>query len=524
MKFSVAVRLALDVARKERHSDFDLLRMFYDRSVADQSVERLDDRTWQDLDLDQVFLKLDFAVSEPGRQCLYDMLRTPQRSVESLQELERGVARCSTDDALGDRIRAALAPLNDRRSAYLVNLLYGELPSRPPLWWLTATSIACLALVAVWPRALIVWIVVCAINICVQLSYKPRVKRFIPAIHELPKFLGAAERLGGIEQAELANDAARLRDGAKKIRGLRPATLWLKFEPNQTNELVSSLYEYVNLLFLLDVNAFVFTVEIIRRARGPMREMFEALSRLDALQSIARWRAGLSEWTTPVFTEPQKECDVENIAHPLLDEPVRSSLHIDQRSILISGSNMSGKTTFVRALGVNAVLAQALHTVCAARWVGPVLRVRTFIGRADSIMEGKSYYLAEAEAILALVRAKDTGVQHLFLLDEIFRGTNTTERIAAASAVLAHLTSGTDLVVVATHDLEVLDLLGDLYAAHHFTEQIGDGGLSFDYRIRPGASSTRNAIALLEFMDYPEQVIADATANLDWQTRRPDRP
>jgi DNA mismatch repair ATPase MutS len=171
----------------------------------------------------------------------------------------------------------------------------------------------------------------------------------------------------------------------------------------------------------------------------------------------------------------------------------------------------------VRALGVNAVLAQTLNTACASRWSAPLLRVRTFIGRADSIVEGKSYYLAEAEAVLSLIRAKEDGRQHLFLLDEIFRGTNTTERIAAAAAVLAHLNRGDDLVVVATHDLEVLDLLGGTFAPHHFTEQIDESGLTFDYRIRPGPSSTRNAIALLKFMSYPDSVVSDAVANLDWQ-------
>jgi hypothetical protein len=495
----------------------------HDRVDAGRPAAGLDDRTWQDLDLDQVFLKLDFAVSEPGRQVLYDMLRTPRSSAVAMRELEPTVSRCSADRGLADRMRTILQPLSDRRSAFLVHLLYGELPARPRFWWvfplLTITSIACRSLIVVWPRALIAWIVVCAINICAQLAYKPRVKRFIPAIHELPKFLDAAEQMGAITEHELVSATARLRAGAKEIRGLRPATLWLKFEPDQTNELVSSLYEYVNLLFLLDVTAFVFAVEIIRRKRAPVREMFEALGRIDAAQSIATWRSTLTVWTRPTFTAPQKSYDVRDIAHPLLDTPVRNSLQVDGQGVLISGSNMSGKTTFVRTIGVNAVLAQTLNTVCATQWTAPPLRVRTFIGRADSLAEGKSYYLAEAESILALGRAKETGRQHLFLLDEIFRGTNTTERIAAAAAVLAYLNRGMDLVVVATHDLEVLDLLNDAYAAHHFTEQLGAGGLSFDYRIRPGPSSTRNAIALLEFMDFPADVIADAVANLDWQMR-----
>ena len=149
-----------------------------------------------------------------------------------------------------------------------------------------------------------------------------------------------------------------------------------------------------------------------------------------------------------------------------------------------------------------------------------MLRVRSSIVRADSLMDGKSYYMSEVESVLTLVRAKESGHQHLFLLDELFRGTNTTERVAAAYAVLAHLNTELDIAVVATHDVELLDLLSGTYAPHHFREQVADDGLTFDYRIQPGASSTRNAIALLRVMKYPESLVANAMATVDWQRAR----
>jgi DNA mismatch repair ATPase MutS len=199
---------------------------------------------------------------------------------------------------------------------------------------------------------------------------------------------------------------------------------------------------------------------------------------------------------------------------------VPNSLDINGTSVLITGSNMSGKTTFVRALGVNAILAQTLHTVCADVWRGPMLRVRTSIERADSVMEGKSYYLAEVEAVRALVRSVDSGRQHLFLLDEIFRGTNTGERVAAAYAVLEYLNRVSDIAVVATHDVELLDLLGGAYLPMHFREQITDGALTFDYKIQAGPSSTRNAIALLRVMQFPEDIVNNAIATIGWENRR----
>jgi DNA mismatch repair ATPase MutS len=182
--------------------------------------------------------------------------------------------------------------------------------------------------------------------------------------------------------------------------------------------------------------------------------------------------------------------------------------------VLITGSNMSGKTTFVRALGANAVLAQSVATTRASIWRAPVFRIRTSIGQSDSLLEGKSYYLAEVESVRRMLLSKESGVQHLFLLDELFRGTNTSERVAAGYATLAWLHRGDDLVVVATHDVELHALLGDTYEAYHFREQVQDGALTFDYRVQPGLSSTRNAIALLEVMRFPAGLVADARSAL----------
>jgi DNA mismatch repair ATPase MutS len=201
---------------------------------------------------------------------------------------------------------------------------------------------------------------------------------------------------------------------------------------------------------------------------------------------------------------------VEGVVHPLLDDAVPNSVDVDGRSLLISGSNMSGKTTFLRALGVNGILVSALHTACATRWQAPLLAVGASIGREDSVMEGRSYYLAEVESVRRLLREKERGRQHLFLLDELYRGTNTPERVAAAYGTLRYLDRGTDIVMVATHDLEILDLLDGSYAPYHFREEIHGGALSFDFRIRPGPASTRNAIALLQLMEYPDDVVRDA--------------
>jgi DNA mismatch repair ATPase MutS len=200
--------------------------------------------------------------------------------------------------------------------------------------------------------------------------------------------------------------------------------------------------------------------------------------------------------------------------HPLVPRCVPNDLVTGGHGWLVTGSNMSGKSTFLRTVGVNTILAQALGTCLGTAWRAPRLAVRTCIGRGDNILEGKSYYLAEAEAVRDLLAAAATGVPHLFILDELFRGTNTVERIAAARAVLEALDDGPHVVLVATHDIELIRWLGTRYQPMHFREQVADGELSFDYLLKPGPSSTRNAIALLRHLGYPEGVVRTAEATV----------
>lgn len=478
-----------------------------------------------DLDLDSVFATLDHTASEPRRQYLYHLLRSPRFPAEPLQRLDAVARSFAANGSMADELRAALAQLSDSRAAYLEELFYGEIPERPRFWWLfpllTVSAVACLALAVVWPPLLVAWLGICVLNVIAQIVYKPRVKRLIPALHEVPAFLRVAGVIGGLRVPEFDEESRTLRDGGNRLRALRLATSWLTFEPGQASELAGTLYEYFNLLFLLDVNAFVFATTALRDSRNTARGMFEALGYLDSAQSLAAWRSTLPRWCAPTFTPARKAFRVDKLEHPLLTDAVPNSVELDGQSLLITGSNMSGKTTFVRTLGVNAVLAQTLYTVCATSWRAPMLSVRTSIGRAESLVEGKSYYLAEVESVLALVRAKDGARQHLFLLDEVFRGTNTTERVAAACAVLSYLNQGDDLVVAATHDLELLSLLSGEFAMHHFREQVVNGSLAFDYLIQPGPSSTRNAIALLTMMNYPESLVARALAIIDGQLSQP---
>src|ERR1019366_8091893 len=238
--------------RAARHADIALIAAYHSRFPTRTSADPIDDRTWNDLDLDDVFFSLDYAASEPGRQYLYHLLRSPRSSVEALARFDRAASTLEAEEGVRNRARAALAQLGDSRAAYLQELFCGDIPSRPRLWWLfplfTAAAVSCLLLIAVWPQLFVVWLGICVVNLGIQVLYKPSVKLFVPAIHEVPAFLRMAALLGDLQVVEVGDETRILRDGRMRLGALRLATSWLAFEQGQASELAGTVYEYLNFL------------------------------------------------------------------------------------------------------------------------------------------------------------------------------------------------------------------------------------------------------------------------------------
>ena len=219
--------------------------------------------------------------------------------------------------------------------------------------------------------------------------------------------------------------------------------------------------------------------------------------------------------------------ELTELRHPLVNNAVPNSIALQPgRGVLITGSNMSGKSTFLRTVGVNAILAQTIATCLAREYRAPIFHVRSCIGRSDDLLAGKSYYIVEVESLLELVRASDEATPHLFLLDELFRGTNAVERIAAGQAVLLKLlrapkgATKPHVVLAATHDQELVDLASGTFDAYHFGDSIGPGGLTFDHRLQRGPATTRNALALLRFHGAPETLLTQAVTTAEMLDRQ----
>ncbi|MBP7675526.1 MAG: DNA mismatch repair protein MutS [Thermoanaerobaculia bacterium] len=497
----------------------DELCLFLDLRSQDLGPPTVDARTAADLDFDALFARVDRCASAVGQQWLWARLRTPAGEPEALEGFDALVTALGAPGASRDELRRSLARLTGASSYLLPYLLHGELPERPATYRLApvltgAAFGAFAASFALGVPGVLALVAICAVNVVVRLSFRAKVAPALGSLPAVRALLKTALDLARPGSGLPDGLRARLEETIAPLRGLLRTTGWLAIETDAKDELSRLFYEYVNLVFLLDVNALLFSLETLSKRRDALRALFDAVGETDGALSTAAFRESLPFWCRPRIVATREGLAAEEAFHPILEAPVPSSVALDS-SLLVTGSNMSGKTTFLKTLGVNALLARTLATCAARRWEAPAFEVVSAMGRNESLTEGTSYYLAEVRRVGELIEATAGTTPRLFLLDELFRGTNTLERIAAGKAVLARLARGPHLVAVASHDLELVPLLHGAYVPYHFREEIAGGVLSFDYRLRPGPSSTRNAIALLAWAAYPPEVVADAFATVE---------
>jgi len=487
------------------------------RAQADAS-RSLDDRTWDDLLLDEVFAWIDRGESRLGQQLLYERLRSSRRA--PLAAFEALVGRISDEAPLRERAQLTLYRLRDT-SVYYVHRL-----ARPhalhheawhalfPIW--SATIVASLLLAFIWPPLLFSALFAFIVNLVIRGSTGRRVSSEIVSFRQVAPLLGVGRELVALGTPDTAPITGTLEADLNALRRLRAIARWVSRDATSAGgEILAAALEYLNVLLLMDINALYFAGRELQSRGAHLLRVIETIGEIDAAIAVASWRAGETGWTRPRFVADAAPAVFTDLTHPLLEQAVPNSLAAaPPHGVLVTGSNMSGKSTFLRTVGVNVVLAQTVHTVLAAAYEAPRYQVRSCIGRSDDLVAGKSYYLVEVESVLALVRASERSDPHLFIFDELFRGTNAVERIAAAEAVLdALVTTGRPhIVLAATHDGELVDLLEHKYVVFHLGDAVGPDGLVFDYRLTAGPATSRNAITLLKLNGAPESLVSRALA------------
>jgi DNA mismatch repair ATPase MutS len=469
----------------------------------------VDDRTWSDLEMEKIYARFDRCITPMGAQYLYALLRTYQTNPESLKANVQICHAFKTNPQATVAVQCALRELGRQESANLAEILLGAPAASPEprqlFYLISAASVACPLGLIVSPWFLLPCLSLWVANIFLHYFYGKEVLRHSPALTSLaillncvPQVSHALDGLGAPEREELQ----KLTGIAKRTQKQVSRVFLGK---NEINDLVIVVIEYLNVLCLFELCAMSRAIVAVNRDRSALIKIFRIVARLDAMQGIS---SALAEY--PLTCVPELKAGrsfmIVDVYHPLLNNPVCNTIEGTGQSLLLSGTNMAGKTTFIKTLALNLLLSQSIGQCLARKAVLPPARVRTLIEREDKITSGQSYFFFEASELLRMLNdGQRSGREHWFVLDEIFRGTNAVERVAAGRAVLSYLARH-GVVIASTHDHELTNLLREEFDMYHFSEVIDGNEARFDYLLQKGPCTTRNAIRLLVLAGYPKEV------------------
>ena len=372
------------------------------------------------------------------------------------------------------------------------------------------------SLAGLWLVSLVVWMVwglaypallVSAVNAGFNLAYRPRAESVARAVQDAARDLGLLTGVLALLEAEqfVAPRLVELRQALQSVGW--PPSRWIA----RLNRLVEYLDSRGN-MFVASIDLFVFwtlqcacAVEGWRKQTGPVvRRWLATVGEFEALVSLAGYAYEHPEDVFPEFVEASPCFEAEGLAHPLLSDrdAVRNDVCLGGglRVLIISGPNMAGKSTFVRAVGINAVLAQCGAPVRARRLRLSPLDVGASICVLDSLQGGISRFYAEIKRLKQIIDLTQGPLAVLFLLDEFLQGTNSHDRRLGAEAMVRSLVERGAIGLVTTHDLALAEIAGGLgprAANAHFEDRLEDGKLLFDYGLRPGIVKTSNALDLM---------------------------
>ena len=490
----------------------------FDDVVNENEFHRLTNQTIEDIDFYRLFILIDRTTSRVGQQFLYKKLLHPNNSTND--PLHKFIELFSTDQQVREETQVVISTLSDTDAYYIPSLLQPKLLERPSWLNLLIANIfvvICLLILSFkFPVCLIFLIGPLTINMLLHYWNKNNTYQFTRSIPQLNLLIYVSKIMS--KKGDVFADPS-VESSISNLKSFQQKTTLINFDQSagfqaELSQLGSYLAELLNAFFLVEVFVLFKAIAELEKNQSSILTLFNYIGKIDAAISIASLRAGSLKTCQPVFIATKKELVTTNVYHPLIDKCVNNSLSINNKGILITGSNMSGKSTFLRTLMLNSILAQTIYTCFGDKFISPIVKQFSVIRIDDNIFEGKSYYLQEVNMLGSLIAEIESSDQNLFILDEVFKGTNTIERIAAAKAVLSYLNRNNNIVVVSTHDIELTNLLKAEYELYHFTDTVVDDQLHFDHLIKPGQLKTTNAIKILELANYPSDIIDEARKNV----------
>lgn len=466
-------------------------------------IGSIDGQTWRDLLAGRYLAALSGGAGIFGQQVLYRRLRAGLDDTACRAHAER-IRTLSADAKLLDALDEACAPLR-RARADIAWMLFGPDPARAEPWWarclvlIGPAFLLALLIAFAWPMAWIVTGLLGVLLVAVSIRHSQAVRVWELEADSLQRMLVVCGMLGARDESLLAP----FRD----VRG-QAQTLRRRLSRAMVVMRLPWLKEYVNWFLLGDVRHCLEGRRRVRAHRAALRECFMLVADLEADIALARYLGGL-----PAFCWAERHAArafaFEDVVNPLLVQPLPLSIRLDGKGVFLSGRNGVGKSTLLRTIGLNLLAARAFGFCHAASATVPTRMVYASMQNEDSLLGGESLYIAELRRAHELLASAGGPAAGIYLIDEVFRGTNHLESISAAAAVLEEI-SRHGTVIVSSHNLVLASILDHCLSPLQVIP--ADGGLA----LLPGVLVETNGIALLAERGFDARVQERANKVFNW--------
>ncbi len=484
------------------------LQFYYNQQ--EKGEGNIDSITWNDLDMDQIFMTMNNTGSAAGEEYLFALLHRLSFSAEELAERNRLMKHFAEHRQERQKLQEQFMRMGKERNISIyeyINMLHLlKRESNTAHYLSIVLMLASAGMIFVSPVAGVFSVIVVGIyNAFSYYKRKSDIEKYFTVVSHLIRMMDGMKTLSELADREIETYTASIRETLKVFAGFRKGARIVAGK-RPTGDLLEGMVDYIRMLFHIDLIKFNQMIQIFDNNEVELTRLFETAGFLDAMIAASSFRVLMRDWCVPELTaEGGPFLSMREVYHPMLDNPVKASIS-ENRSVLITGSNASGKSTFIKTLAINAILAQTIDTVMAEEYRASFFQVASSMALRDDIFSKESYYIVEIKSLKRIADRIGSGSPMLCFVDEVLRGTNTLERIAASAEILSDFASKNAICFAATHDIELTHILENRYSNYHFQEYVEDDQVLFDYKLYEGRAVSKNAIRLLKMLGYADRI------------------
>jgi len=475
-------------------------------STLQPTDSQVDDQTWYDLALHKVFDQLNYTQSSIGAEALYQKMRLLTfQPDDSLRELEEFFER---QPDLRLRVQVIMNQLGKKNHNMARSIVANPGNQDSRIYLSLYIFLACLPVLSLFflpffkIQAFSVLIASVTFNIIFSSIRNWSNKTRLDQVSYLVRIFASAEKLSrlALPKQEALKQAVQQFKKTKVISSILQS-------PTGNSEMEIILI-YLNFLFLIPQIAQIYIYQQVRAHQKEAQETINLLGELEVAISLLRHKRDGKLVCHPCFKQ-DGGIKGKGIYHPLLADPVANDVSFE-KNMVISGDNASGKSTYLKMVAINCILAQGLGFAYGESLELPYGHVMTSMDVSDDIEVGDSYFITESKTILRMIENLKKPGFHYFFIDELFKGTNTIERIGAGLGIVRWLSGRNCLYMISSHDIELVVASGAVNDNYHFDSRYVDGKIVFDYHIKQGSAVTKNAVNTLKSLHFPSEITLTA--------------